>query len=358
MKLLFLIEEINRGGKERRLTELIKGLMELSDEIQIHLALSKRNIAYEELLNLPIKIHYLEGISGYRLAKQYLALFKAIQPNIIHTWSFKTSFFAALLKPYSNYKLITGFIGDTFGFSLTNNLLAKILIYRRSELIIANSETGLKSYKVPEKKGKVIYNGFSFNRIVNSRTDYLKQMNVQTPNVILMLANVTPYKDYQLFLTTANNIIRHRNDVTFVSVGKILPEFEQLTAPYINNKHHRIKFLGFRSDVGEIITECNIGVLCTYTEGISNAIIELMANEIPVVTNDIKGGSKEVITNGEDGIICPNEMLEKSLIYLLDNSTARIEMGTKAQKKIQDNFTLTSMVNAYYEVYLKINEQG
>ena len=166
-----------------------------------------------------------------------------------------------------------------------------------------------------------------------------------------MLANVGPYKDYKTFIDLAKQVTRLRNDVTFISIGKIFPEFEDLTAEFRNNENHFIKFLDERKDVSELIKDCHLGILCTYSEGISNAIIELMANEVPVITTDISGGSSELIQNQVDGVICGNDKIVSETIRLLNNTLERKKMGELAKLKIHQNFSLKAMTESYIKIY-------
>ena len=80
MKILFFIESLRSGGKERRLIELIKGLSS-NPRISMELVLTKDEIHYEEISSLNIKIHYAlrrKGIkkdpkvfvSFYKIAKK------------------------------------------------------------------------------------------------------------------------------------------------------------------------------------------------------------------------------------------------------------------------------------------------
>ncbi len=67
MKILFLIEELGRGGKERRLVELLKGLSKFPDDYELHLILTKSMIDYKEIEQFNINIHFLKPVSNLRL---------------------------------------------------------------------------------------------------------------------------------------------------------------------------------------------------------------------------------------------------------------------------------------------------
>lgn len=351
MKILFLTEELGGGGKERRLVELLKGLSEFPDQYELHLILAKSNIFYEELESFNLSIYRCKPNSNLQLLQVYRRYFKVIQPDIIHSWSQKTSFYAALLKPGFKYKFVAGFIGDTFGFSKNSSYLTKYFTFHQANFVVSNSKKGLIAYQVPKEKGQVVYNGFDPKRISTSKENKLKELGITTPLVAVMLANVTPYKDYNTFIDLAKKITSSREDVTFVSIGQILPEFEQLTLDYIENKDPYIKFLDERKDVSDLIKDVHLGILCTYSEGISNAIIELMANGVPVITTDIIGGSSELIENQVDGVICGNDFLVSETNRLLDNALERIEMGKRARLKIENKFSLNAMIVSYRQMY-------
>lgn len=352
LKILYLIEELGAGGKERRLTELLKGLSKFPEEYEIHLILSKSMLDYKAIEKFNINLHFLKPVSNLRLILTYSKHFKQIQPDIIHTWSRKTSFYTAFLKPFFKYKFVAGFIGDTFGFSKSNfNLLVRHFIYPNSDYIISNTEKGLNAYQVPEDKGLVVSNGFDPSRLSKSKINKLRELGIKTPLVVVMPANVGPFKDYKMFINLAKQVTSIRNDVTFISIGKIFPEFEELVANFIDDKHAYIKFLGYREDIDELIKDCNLGLLCTYSEGISNAILELMANGVPVVTTDIKGGSSELIENQIDGVICGRDKIVSETIRLLDNTMERKKMGKRAKLKIEEKFSLNVMVESYRKIY-------
>lgn len=350
MKVLFLIEELNGGGKERRLVELIKGLSQ-DKNFDIHLVLTKPQNDYPEVCEFPITIYRLYGFNSFSLICEYKKVLNNLKPCVVHAWSFKTSFYASMLKPIFKFNLIAGFIGDTFGFSKIKRFIAKYLIFLQADLIVSNSKAGLSAYDVSIVKGRVVYNGFDPERISKKRHKKLETLGVSTPLKVVMLANVSAHKNYSLFIDIAEKITSERDDVTFVSIGKILPDFETLAAPYIDNKHPRIKFLGFRSDVPDLIKDCDIGLLCTYSEGISNAIIELMANGVPVITNDTQGGSKEIIDNQETGIICTDDELIVQLQRLLSDAGLRAHLSNNARNKILQSWSLNAMVTEYAKLY-------
>lgn len=352
MKVLYLIEELGGGGKERRLVELLKGLS--SDRsFNLHLVLTKENDNYPEVKQLPIEIRYLKGLSDFELILRYSSIFKEIQPDIVHTWTYKTTFYTAFLKPFFRFKVIAGFIGDTKGQSKKLQIVSNYLIYKRSNLVISNTKTGLDAHKVTFNKGCVVVNGFDPNRLnkIDKTNTILKSMGVNTSFTVVMVANVRKSKDYKTFIEVAERMVAKRDDVTFISIGGIHPEFENMVSPYINNKHKRIKFLGHQPNPELIIQESDIGVLCSNREGMSNSILEYMAAGLPVITTDLIGGSKELVVNNETGFLCRPEMVFEKICLLLDNIDLRRRLGANGASLIKNEFSLTKMVEEYIKIY-------
>jgi glycosyltransferase involved in cell wall biosynthesis len=97
----------------------------------------------------------------------------------------------------------------------------------------------------------------------------------------------------------------------------------------------------------------DICVLSTFTEGVSNSILEYMALEKPVVAT-IGGGTSEIVIDNETGFLInpsnPKELADK-LGILLENKSLRTRMGSAGKKRVIDEFSVEKMVNKYIDLY-------
>ncbi|MEO1671013.1 MAG: glycosyltransferase family 4 protein, partial [Cyanobacteria bacterium J06631_2] len=92
---------------------------------------------------------------------------------------------------------------------------------------------------------------------------------------------------------------------------------------------NQVSFLGFRSDIAELLAQVQIYTLVSNWEGLPCTIIEAMRAGLPVVASDV-GGVKEIVLDGKTGYVVPRgdvATLRQKLSYLLDNEAARISMG-------------------------------
>lgn len=364
MKILFFIDTLTSGGKERRMLELIRYLKQKTD-YEIALVLTENLIYYEYVyeLGIPIKIIKRKGIKyDPRLFVKFYRYCQEFKPDIIHAWGKMTTFYAIPAKLILRIPLISNLIADTLGenkpLSLSS-LFFKIDIFF-SNIFLSNSKAGLDAYKINSIKAKVIWNGVHLERFQQKYDLKVvrEELKVTTEFVIVMIAAFSNLKDYDLFLNVAKEIGKTRDDVTFIGIGNG-PEWERIHKRTKDEHINNVILPGKRRDVERMISISDIGLLCTYSEGISNSIIESMALGKPVISTDIFGASKEIIVDGETGY-CTERNTEKivdRINILLNDKELRSRMGQTGRVRINSLFSIERMGNDFELVYKEVLEQ-
>ncbi len=87
MKILYIIESMRSGGKERRLLSLIKGLSN-KENVTCELLLLTGSVHYKEIYNQNLIIHHLERNirKDRKIISKFKQLLQASQPDIVHCW--------------------------------------------------------------------------------------------------------------------------------------------------------------------------------------------------------------------------------------------------------------------------------
>ena len=239
--------------------------------------------------------------------------------------------------------------------------IAHQFTYLFADAIISNSKAGLIAKKADYKKAHVIYNGFDFNRFNKDgfiKTDYKDYLGIKEQYVVTMAARFSPSKDYLMFVKMANQFHDNPN-VVFLAVG--YGETQEECERYCkDNDITNVRFLGYRTDMEEILMCSDFGVLFTndavHAEGVSNSIMESMAAGMPVIATD-GGGTPEIIENGVSGfIVNPKDYIKASelLMQLLHDEQLRKRIGDAAKQRIEDIFTLNAMTNEYMKLYASL----
>lgn len=96
-------------------------------------------------------------------------------------------------------------------------------------------------------------------------------------------------------------------------------------------------------DVPNLLNQFKIFVLPSHYEGNPKALLEAMSCKCAVIATDVPG-SREIITNGENGILCEStaESLATCISTLLDDPKLRTQIGENAGKYVRKNNSLNS----------------
>jgi len=354
MKILYYIEGLGSGGKERRLVELIKALSNYPD-IKMELVLTREEIHYQDVLTSGIKINYTyrKGLKkDPKVFYKFYNIVKEFKPDIINVWGNMLAVYAIPAKILLGVPMINNQITNA-PLKIQGGLLSHKFTFLFSDRIIANTYAGLKSYNAPKNKSSVIHNGFDFSRIKNveDKDKIRKTFQIETQYVVGMVATFYPIKDYKTYINAAISILSKRKDVTFLCIGAgDDTEYREMVPEHFKMN---IKFLGRQKNVESIMNICDIGVLSTYTEGISNSLMEFMALGKPVIATD-GGGTSELVVHGESGYlvpaVSPDEMADK-IEYLLNCSDCIQKMGKSGIDRIKHEFSLNKMIESFIKIY-------
>ncbi len=362
MKILMFIDGLAMGGKERRMVELVKGLSK-NKEINCAVALMNHDVYYKEIFGLNVPVYFL--IRKIRkdpvIFLKLLLICKRFKPDIIHVWDSMTALYASSIAHTLGIKLINAMITEA-PLHLDEPTIKRTKFSARfSDIMLSNSEAGLRSYHISEEKGRFIHNGFAGERTRNiDDPGAVKIKNdIKEKFVVGIVGALQERKDHKVFIKSAISIISRRVDVVFLIVGDgpLRTELENSVPLEMKSK---IKFLGLQSETESLINIFDIGILTTnqkvHGEGISNSILEYMALCKPVIATN-GGGTPEIVDDGVTGFLVDedsSEQLTEKIEILLDKPELRKSMGEAGMKKVKSEFSIEQMVNKTIELYKEV----
>ncbi|MDK3257130.1 glycosyltransferase [Blastococcus capsensis] len=135
------------------------------------------------------------------------------------------------------------------------------------------------------------------------------------------------------------------------------PDEARLRAAFEAAPYVPVHWLGTRSDVDRLMLAADVFVLPSWSENMSNALLEAMAAGLPVLASSV-GGSPEAV--GSAGVlVAPQDpaALATQLARLLAADGERQRVGAAARARAEQHYTVDHMSRRLGEIYDEILER-
>lgn len=166
--------------------------------------------------------------------------------------------------------------------------------------------------------------------------------------IITYIGRLESVKGVDDFLAAAAPLKTIFPDITIQVVG-----WYKENHPLVSQYQDRVIFGGLRKDIPEILSKTDIFVLPSYSEGLSNALMEAMASGCACVATDV-GGNAYLIQNGISGFLFPvgdREALAAHLRRLIEDPAKRKMLGDAARKRIEQQFCWNIVGDMYKKFF-------
>jgi len=170
--------------------------------------------------------------------------------------------------------------------------------------------------------------------------------------VVLTPARLHPQKGHEYLLAAATQV----PDATFVLAGDgPLRTGLEARARELGIAD-RCLFLGERSDVQDLLAVSDLFVLPSLFEGLPVSILEAMAAERPVVATAI-GGTDEVITTGESGLLVPPRdpvALASVIRRLRGDASLAQRLALAGRERVEREFSVEVAARRIMQIYEQV----
>jgi glycosyltransferase involved in cell wall biosynthesis len=174
--------------------------------------------------------------------------------------------------------------------------------------------------------------------------------------VIGVVTRMRVRKGVEEFLRAVAEVRRTRPDVRAVVVGEVELDAELRGMVEAAGLREHLHLLGRRSDMPEVLSAFDVFVLSSHDEGMSNAILEAMAMQRPVVATDV-GGTGEVVQEGRTGYLVPPkdpDALAAAIARVFDDAPAAHALGVRGREVVVAGFSARAMVRQMEALYLRL----
>ncbi len=351
------IDNLATGGKERQCAELVKVLSRRGD-YRVHVVAMVGGAFADELTGLPrVSLHYLPRRIKYDplLFLRLWALCRPWRPDLITVWDSMTGLYALPAARLLGMRYVSAIVQDAPPALSATLRRRSRMIFAAADAVVANSAAGARVYAAPAHKTTIIRTGYDLARMQHAGdpVDCRRQFGLEQALVVGMVATFSHYKDQPTLVRAARAVRQRRTDVAFVMVGGG-PTLEAVRALLTEEERGYIRLLGrVDHDIEALVGAFDVGVLATFTEGISNSILEYMIQGKPVVATD-GGGTSELVVDGETGFLVragDADDLAGRILTLLEDPALRQRLGARGRERVEREFLLEHTLDKYCTLY-------
>ena len=362
MRILQVITSLDMGGAETLVVNLIPRLQALGNTVDLCVFNGKETpLTHRLKKESPQTKIYALGHGVYNP----LYIFKLVKImkkyDIIHTHNSSPQLFVAIASLFSRTKIVST-EHNTSNRKRNWKWYRPIesWMYGRYKHVICISkiaEEKLREYMGGEwlvessnryKSITTINNGIDVDAI--SEAVPCKELLGLKENrkSILMVAGFRKQKNQDTIIRALTLLDKEKYEVWFAGIGERMEEVKQLVLSL--GVSERVRFLGLRTDIPNVLRAADVIVMSSHWEGLSLSNVEGMSAHKPFIASDVNG-LKEV-TKGY-GILFPHEdakALAEEINRLASDEAYYNEITERCYNRALE-FDISKMVNGYNSVY-------
>lgn len=359
MKVLHLIESLEFGGAEKVLIHLAN---RMSAQHQVSVCTTKRRGELEGELAPSVALIHLdfgEGNNpGLPFAIRKLLRVNRIDILHIHDWGvFVEGVIATLGTPTRVVQTVHGpYIQYAPGYlsrakKALRHSVERLLSPRICRIIPVSRDIRkyiIDEIGIPASKIEIIHNGISdIGEPARERKETGETVSFITTG---RLAEI---KNHKLMLEAFALVYREYPAISLTIVG----DGDQLAGlrAFCSSLgiEEAVRFLGFRSDVPDLLARHDVFLLSSRYEGVSIALLEAMCLSMPAIVTDV-GGLPEMVTDADSGFVVPSGRPEEyaaAMTRLVVQPSLIDALGARARQRYIDEFSEEIVISKYNAVY-------
>lgn len=376
IRLLKVLTTFFSGGTEGQVLNLARNLDRQQFDLRLACFRKDGNMLEEfEKLQVPIsefRIKKLYHPQTYLQQLRFASHLRQQRIQIVHAYNFYANVFALPAARLAGVPVVLASIRDRGVYLTSAQKKAQKWACSFADRVMVNCDSirdWLLEQGYQTSRIEVIKNGIDMSlytgRLAGSK--FREELGIaESAPIIMLLSRLNRQKGVDDFIKAASRLKDSHPDARFVIVGsklqyvpnesnevhQYMTELKQLAQSL--DVERQVIFAGSRKDTPAVLAEAAISVLPSYSEGLSNSILESMAAGIPTVATAV-GGNPELIKENVNGLLVPVQSpvaLALAIAKILDNPLLAKRLGKKARQMASESFSLTRMVAATEALYL------
>lgn len=380
-KILHLITRLAVGGAQDN--TLLTVEKHNRNQYEIHLAsnpqghwFNRAQKVADTFHSLPNLVNPISPINDFKTLVDIVQLLRQEQFDLVHTHSSKAGILGRIAARIVRVPVV---VHTIHGFSFHDFMAAwkrkfyviiECIVGKWTDYSITVCELNRQQAKelgiLTQEKSQTVYSGIDFTKFDSPSNCQQTREQLAIPQdwqIIVMVGRLDEQKAPYYLIEAFAQVLKQlpQTLLLLVGEGELQSRLQQQTQTL--GIESKVRFLGSREDVPEILKIADIFALSSLWEGLGRAMTEAMLLGKPVVVPNIYG-IPETVHHNETGLLFPaadTEKLSHHLIYLLQNPQERQRLGHNAQqltRKLFDAQIMTQQIEQIYEQLLKKKHSG
>jgi glycosyltransferase involved in cell wall biosynthesis len=383
IRILHLITHLGVGGAQDNTLLTVKG--HSRDRYEVHLAAGQeyqewaaRGRAYaDDFFLFPALCRAGQLQADLRTLQQLTAFLQKQQYHIVHTHSAKAGTLGRIAARRAKVPIVIHTF-HSFGWQVVNptptqpwplyTAPLKKWCYSQIERYAAslcdalitvcdlNKAEAIQLKLAPPEKFTTIYSGIDLGRfhIRGDRTQLCHSLGLSPSQPIVgTIGRLSTQKAPLDFVAAAKMVLQQKPHVQFIMVG----DGPLATAvQHAIGSEQKIKVVGYRDDVPEILAALDLFALSSLWEGLGRALTEAMIVGVPVAATAVDG-VPELVTHQQTGLLSPPGdpvRLAENMVWLLEHPEEAQRMKQRARNRVVPAFSAERMVEQIEALYERL----
>jgi glycosyltransferase involved in cell wall biosynthesis len=367
MRVMFLSTSMGMGGADKQLLSAAQLMHAQGHDVCI-VSLTELGPMGLEARSQGIRTESLDmrrGVPDPRGLIRLIRLVRSWKPDVLHSHMVHANLLARVVRLFAPVPVMVSTIHNIYeggplwmaAYRISNGLVDHMTIISE-----AAANRFVNERIVPRKLLTCVPNGVDterFRQVAPGTREALRSsIGVNDGFVWLAVGRFEIAKDYPNMLHAFAEVSqRHSNAVLLlVGHGSLQEETESLARSL--GLGDRIRFLGVRSDVPELMAAADGYVMSSAWEGMPIALLEAAAAGLPIVATRV-GGNHEVVRDGESGYLVPprdHEALGRAMMRLMEQpSEERRAMGERGREHVRVHYGLGRVVERWQDLYRQVS---
>ena len=363
-RVLFVVTEFGRGGAETQILRVGRELRHLGWHVSV-LSLMAPEGFVQECAADGIALETLEmtrGRASARALGRAAAIVKRERPAVLVAFLFHAVVLGAVVAPLMSVPVRIASVRDsTFGGPRNLRLLRLLLRARVYDRIVTNSvnvrSNLIETHRMPQEAMVVVPNGIDASPTIDDEQRQRIRANAFGVGADVFqwfaVGNFRPEKDYPTLVAAFRRAAERDHAIHLALAGKGEPP-DAVRALLQSPLGARVRFLGQRHDVRQLLPAADALVLSSTTDAMPNVVMEALSAGIPVVATNVDG-VPEMVDDGVTGTLVPPrdpQALADAMLALSRLPAARRRaMGDAGRREMQRRFDVGVVARQWADLF-------